>query len=87
MSEYVSMQNKGRRLKLLEPRLRKRILGLLELKCERCSRDEATVEYRVFTQIIDMKVCAACADEARRLGTNVEALNSGEGKKRRQAFS
>jgi len=33
-----------------------------------------------------MKVCAACADEARRLGINVEFLDSSEGKKRRRAF-
>jgi protein-arginine kinase activator protein McsA len=56
------------------------------MRCERCSKDEATAAYRVFTEIIDMKVCAACADEARKLAINVEPLDSGEGKKRRQAF-
>jgi hypothetical protein len=58
-----------------------------EMKCERCLRDEATAKYRVFSEIIDMKVCAACADQARKLGINVEPLDSGEGKERRQAFS
>jgi protein-arginine kinase activator protein McsA len=57
------------------------------MKCERCLRDEATAKYRVFSEIIDMKVCAACADQARKLGINVEPLDSGEGKERRQAFS
>jgi protein-arginine kinase activator protein McsA len=56
------------------------------MKCERCLKDEAVAAYRVFTRIIDMKVCAACADEARKLGINVEPLDSGERKKRRQAF-
>jgi hypothetical protein len=44
------------------------------MKCERClKREEA--KYRVHTDIIDMKVCAACAEEARRLGITVEALD------------
>jgi hypothetical protein len=43
------------------------------MKCDRCPDDnEAT--YRVFTDIIDMKVCSACADEARRLGIAVQSL-------------
>ena len=34
------------------------------MKCQRClSGQEAT--YRVRSDVIDMKVCAACADEAR----------------------
>ena len=46
------------------------------MKCERCCRrDEAT--YRVRSDIIDMKICAACADEARRLGLAVEPLGNG----------
>jgi len=43
------------------------------MKCQRCLKDaEATC--RVYTDVIDMKVCSACADEARRLGIAVEAL-------------
>src|SRR4029077_16266149 len=88
--ENVSIQNTGGCLKLLNRRLREKTIRLLEwrseLKCQRCLRDEAPT-CRVFTQIIDMKVCAACADEARRLGINVEFLDSGEGKKRRRQFS
>ena len=76
-------------MKLLNHRPREKTIRLLEwrseLKCQRCLRDEAA-KYRVFTQIIDMKVCAACADEALRLGINVEFLDSGE-KKRRRAYS
>ena len=58
-----------------------------EMKCERCVRDEAMATYWVVTEVLDMKVCAACADAARKLGINVEPIESCEGKKRRQAFS
>jgi siroheme synthase (precorrin-2 oxidase/ferrochelatase) len=58
-----------------------------EVKCERCLRDEALASYRVFTETIDMRVCAECADEARKLRINVELLDSHSGKKRKQAFS
>ena len=56
------------------------------MKCQRCLKNEAAI-YRVFTDILDMKVCAACADEARKMGINVELLDSGEEEKRRQAVS
>jgi hypothetical protein len=36
-------------------------------------------KYRVYTDIIDMKVCAACADEARKLGIAVKILDDGKG--------
>ena len=39
----------------------------------------------VFTEVINMKVCEACAAEARRLGIAVEALDVGERKRNRQA--
>ena len=43
------------------------------MKCQRClSGEEAS--YRVRSDLIDMKVCAACADEARRLRLTVEVL-------------
>jgi hypothetical protein len=49
------------------------------MKCQRCCRrEEAT--YHVRSDIIDMKVCAACAEEARRLGLAVEILGCGERK-------
>ena len=46
------------------------------MKCQRClTGQEAT--YRVRSDVIDMKVCAACADEAGRLRIAVEVLGSG----------
>jgi hypothetical protein len=46
------------------------------MKCQRCyGREDAA--YRVHGDVIDMKVCAACADEARRLGIAVELLGAG----------
>jgi hypothetical protein len=49
------------------------------MKCQRCcGREEAS--YRVRSDVIDMKVCAACAAEARRLGIAVEVPGGGERK-------
>ena len=50
------------------------------MKCERCCRREE-LTYRVRSDVIDMKVCGSCADEARRLGIAVEVLVGG-GRKR-----
>jgi hypothetical protein len=48
------------------------------MECERCfTGDEA--RYRAYTDIIDIKVCSACADKARNIGIAVEVLG-GEGK-------
>jgi hypothetical protein len=44
------------------------------MKCERCWRGEEA-KFRVHTDIIDIRVCAACADEARELGIAVDVLN------------
>jgi hypothetical protein len=49
------------------------------MKCQRCVRGEEAT-YRVHSDVIDMKVCAACADEARRLGLAVKVLGDGERK-------
>ena len=47
------------------------------MKCQRCSSgQEAT--YRVRSDVIDMKVCGACAAEAGRLGIAVELLREPE---------
>ena len=35
----------------------------------------AEARYRVYTDVIDMAVCPACAEEARRLGISVEQLD------------
>lgn len=47
------------------------------MKCQRCLCGEEEATCRVRSDVIDMKVCAACADEARRLGLAVEVLGSG----------
>jgi hypothetical protein len=47
------------------------------MKCQRCLKGEAA--YRVHSDAIDMKVCAACAEEAQRLGIAVEVLDEREG--------
>ena len=49
------------------------------MNCPRCVRREEA-SYRVRSDLIDMKVCAACADEARSLGLAVEVLGAGERK-------
>jgi len=58
------------------------------MKCQRClSGEEASC--RVRSDVIDMKVCAVCADEAKRLRLSVEALGDegrrGTGEKRERA--
>ena len=42
------------------------------MQCERC-RSGAEAVFRVRSDILDMLVCAACADEARMIGIPVEA--------------
>jgi len=78
------MQNAGSRLKLVDRRAREKTLPLLkkrlEVRCQRCLRERwSSAIYRVFTEAMDMKVCAARAGEARKLGIYVEPLDSGEG--------
>jgi hypothetical protein len=53
------------------------------MKCQRCCGREEAV-YRVRSDVIDMKVCAACADEARRIGIAVEVLGGEERKGNRE---
>src|SRR5262245_46938809 len=43
------------------------------MKCERCGRNRETT-YRVHTDTMDMKVCAVCAREARKLKIPIERL-------------
>jgi protein-arginine kinase activator protein McsA len=54
------------------------------MKCQRCLRNEA--RYRVYTDVIDMKVCVACAEEARGLRIPVEVLDSSERMKQCQVL-
>jgi ribosome-binding protein aMBF1 (putative translation factor) len=44
------------------------------MKCERCLRGEEA-KFRVHSDVIDMKVCGACAEEAGELGIAVDVLN------------
>lgn len=55
-----------------------------EMKCQRCLRG-AEATYRAYTEAMELKVCAACAGEARRLGIAVEALDAIKREKRSQA--
>lgn len=41
-------------------------------QCQRCLINE--VQYRATTDVMDIKICLFCAEEARRLGIAVEAL-------------
>lgn len=52
------------------------------MKCERCCRNEEAT-YRVRSDVIDMKVCAACANEGTRLGLAVGFLSGGGRKSNR----
>jgi hypothetical protein len=46
------------------------------MNCQRCWGIEEAA-YRVRSDLIDMKVCASCAEEARRLGISVGVLDCG----------
>ena len=48
------------------------------MKCQRCF-DDRRVVYCVSSDVINLRVCASCAAEARRLGLAVEVF-SGESK-------
>lgn len=45
-----------------------------KMKCGRCLSGEEA-RHRVYSDVMDMAVCAACADEARKLGIGVEPLS------------
>jgi hypothetical protein len=45
------------------------------VKCQRClGIEEAT--YRVYSDAINLKVCAGCAEEAQKIGIPVEPLEA-----------
>jgi hypothetical protein len=47
------------------------------MKCQRCLQgDEA--KYRVYSEVLDLKVCSSCAFEACTLGLPVELIHLGE---------
>jgi hypothetical protein len=49
------------------------------MKCQRCLSDQQAA-YRVYTDALNMEVCATCAEEALRLGIGVEVLSGRKGK-------
>ena len=53
------------------------------MKCRRCLRGEEAT-HRVYTDVMDVKVCAACANEARGLHIGIEVLET-EGRKSERA--
>jgi hypothetical protein len=59
----------------------KQLLRRSAMECQRCLTGKEA-KYRVYTDIIDMKVCEVCADEARKLGIAVEVLDDSEKKPR-----
>ena len=54
------------------------------MECQRCLLGKEA-EYRVYTEAMEMKVCATCAQEARRLGITVEPLDDGKTRSGRTA--
>ncbi|HSE88281.1 MAG TPA: hypothetical protein VLJ79_18820 [Candidatus Binatia bacterium] len=47
------------------------------MECQRCLTGKEA-KYRVYSDIIDMKVCEACADAALQLGLAVEACDDSQ---------
>jgi hypothetical protein len=43
------------------------------MKCQRCGNDKEA-EFRVVSDILDIKVCADCATEARKIGLSLEIV-------------
>jgi hypothetical protein len=59
----------------------KQLLRRAAMECQRCLTGKEA-KYRIYTDIIDMKVCEVCTDEARKLGIVVEVLDDSEKKHR-----
>ena len=49
------------------------------MKCQRCLSGQQAA-YRVYTDALNMEVCATCAEEALGMGIAVEVLSRGKGK-------
>ena len=52
------------------------------MKCQRCQQclSDHQPAYRVYSDILSIKVCATCAGEALQLGIAVEVLGVGKSK-------
>ena len=55
-----------------------------EMKCQRCGNDKEA-EFRVVSDILDIKVCADCAEEARKIGLPLEIVEIDKPKNERAA--
>ena len=49
------------------------------MKCQRCLSNQQAA-YRVYTDVLNLQVCATCAGEALGLGIAVEVLSAEKGK-------
>ena len=54
------------------------------MKCQRCENDKEA-EFRVVSDVMDIKVCADCAGEARRIGMSLEIVEIDKAKNGRAA--
>ena len=54
------------------------------MKCQRCENDNEA-EFRVVSDVMDIKVCADCAGEARRIGMSLEIVEIDKAKNGRAA--
>ena len=52
------------------------------MKCERCESDKEA-EFRVISDVLDIKVCADCAREARKIGLSLEIIEIDKAKNER----
>jgi hypothetical protein len=49
------------------------------MKCQRCLSDQPAA-YRVYTDVLNIQVCATCAEEALGMGIAVEVPSAEKGK-------
>ena len=52
------------------------------MKCQRCESDKEA-EFRVISDVLDIKVCADCAREARKIGLSLEIIEIDKAKNER----
>ena len=53
-----------------------------QMKCKRCESDQEA-EFRVISDVLDIKVCADCAREARKIGLSLEVIEIDKAKNER----
>jgi ribosomal protein S1 len=54
------------------------------MKCQRCGSDKEA-EFRVVSDVLDIKVCADCAAEARKIGLSLKVVEIDEANNDRAA--